>query len=257
MLSVVIPVHNEEECIENTIRVFNEALLHDNINHELLVVNDHSSDKTVEILERLKKEIKELRFIDNDSSMGFGSAITKGLNNFKGDCVTFVMGDLSEDPQDLLKYYYEMQKGYDCVFGSRFIKGGEVSNYPKHKLFLNRIGNWLLMALFFIKYNDITNPFKLYTREAIEGIKPIFSKHYNIELEIPLKAIIRGYSYSIVSNKWIGRKFGYSKFKIKELGPKYFFMIGYCLLEKWLTASDYKKVQEYREIANKSNANGK
>jgi len=151
------------------------------------------------------------------------------------------MADISDSPVDLVNYYRKMQEGYDCVFGSRFIKGSRVIDYPAHKLILNRLGNMLTMALFAIKYNDVTNAFKLYRKEVINGVKPLLSHHFNLTVEIPLKAIIRGYSYCVVPNSWTNRKKGFSKFKIKELGSRYLFIILYCLLEKWLSMGDYRK----------------
>ena len=234
MLSIIIPAYNEEECIENTVKAFNDKLKKENIKHEILVIDDHSTDKTVEILEKLNKKIKELRLIHNDYPNGFGSTIIKGLNNYKGDYVTIVMADLSDSPDDLVKFYNEIQKGYDCVFGSRFIKGGKVVDYPKFKLVLNRLGNTMIRILFFMRYNDTTNPFKLYRSRTIEGVKPLVSRDFNLEVEIPLKAIVRGYSYSVVPNTWINRDGGESKFKIKEMGGKYMLTIIYCYLERLL-----------------------
>jgi len=241
MLSLVMPAHNEEGCIEETVRAFHNALFRDRIDHEILVIRDHCSDKTEEILENLQKEIKELKHMDNKSKAGFGSAVVTGLRNFKGDYVSIIMADLSDSPEDLIKYYNEIKKGYDCVFGSRFIKGGRVIDYPVHKLILNRIVNNLIRILFWIKYNDTTNAFKMYKKETIKGLEPFISKHFNLTVELPLKAIARGYSYSVVPNKWKNRKTGTSKLKIKEMGSRYFFIIFYCLLEKWLSQGDYKK----------------
>jgi len=234
MLSIIIPAQNEEEVIENTIRVFNKVLNARKIKHEILVVNDHSEDNTLKILFKLEKEIKELRHIDNLSSNGFGTTIIQGLNNFEGDYVTIVMADLSDDPHDLIRYYDKIKKGYDCVFGSRFIKGGKVINYPKFKLILNRLGNNFMRLLFWIKYNDITNPFKLYSRETIDGIKPLISRHFNLEVEIPLKAIVRGYTYTVLPNTWKNRTKGLAKFKIIKMGVGYFIIILYCFIEKSL-----------------------
>ncbi len=235
-----MPAHNEEGSIEETIKVFNKVLKEEKIAHEILVVNNGSSDNTEKLLLQLEKDLKELRHI-NEPRKGYGLAVIKGLENFKGDYVTIVMADYSDSPKDLLKYYYEIKKGYDCVFGSRFIKGGETFNYPRHKLILNRLGNVAIKILFGIKYNDTSNAFKIYKKETIEGLKPFISKQFNLTIELPLKAIVRGYSYSVVPNKWRNRKAGVAKFKIQEMGSRYFFIIFYCLLEKWLSQGDYKK----------------
>lgn len=241
MLSIIIPAHNEENCIAETIRAFNKTLKKNKIKHEIEVVNDHSTDKTVQVLDKLKKEIKELWYVDNEFTPGFGTAIIKGLKSFKGDYVTIVMADLSDDPRELVTYYRKIKEGYDCVFGSRFIKGGRVVDYPLHKLVFNRLCNNTIKILFWIKYNDITNPFKLYTRETIKALEPFISKHFNLEVEIPLKAIVRGYTYTVVPNTWRNRTKGIAKFNIKEMGSRYFFIIIYCLIEKILTKGDYRK----------------
>lgn len=241
-LSIIIPAHNEEGSIEETVLAFHEKLKLEKINHEILVINDNSKDKTENILKKLANKIPQLRYINNQPPNGFGFAVRAGLENFKGDCVAVVMADLSDRPQDLVNYYRRMIKGnYDCVFGSRFIKGGKTMDYPKFKMFLNRVTNTIIRVLFGIRYNDVTNAFKLYKRETIEGLKPFLSHHFNLTVELPLKAIVRGFSYSVVPNHWTNRKEGESKLKLKEMGSRYFFIILYCLLEKWLSRGDYKK----------------
>lgn len=240
-LSLVIPCHNEEGNIKETVQAFNKTLKKAEIEHEILFINDNSTDKTEAALKELSKNIAEVRYLNNKPPNGFGFAVRKGLDNFQGDYVAIVMADLSDRPIDLVSYYKKALGGYDCVFGSRFIKGGKVLEYPKHKLILNRLGNFIIKILFGIRYNDVTNAFKLYSKETIEGLKPFLSHHFNLTVELPLKAIVRGYNYAVVPNHWINRKEGESKFKIKEMGSRYFFIILYCLLEKWLSRGDYKK----------------
>jgi dolichol-phosphate mannosyltransferase len=241
-LSVVIPAHNEEGSISETVLVFHEQLKLEKINHEILVINDNSKDDTEKILKDLSKKISEVRHVKNKPPNGFGWAVRAGLENFKGDCVAVVMADLSDRPVDLVAYYRKFETGkYDCVFGSRFIKGGKTIDYPKTKMVLNRFTNGVIRFLFNIRYNDVTNAFKLYSRETIEGTKPFMSHHFNLTVELPLKAIVRGYSYTVVPNYWTNRTTGESKLKLKEMGSRYFFIILYCLLEKWLSRGDYKK----------------
>jgi dolichol-phosphate mannosyltransferase len=154
------------------------------------------------------------------------------------------MADLADDPEDLVRYYHEIKKGYDCVFGSRFIKGGKVIDYPWVKKIINRIANMIIRMVMRIKYNDTTNAFKLYKREVIDGVKPILSPHFNLTIELPLKAIIRGYSYTVVPNSWTNRKYGVSKLKIKEMGSRYFFILVYCFVEKYFSRGDFKRKVE-------------
>lgn len=241
-LSIVIPAHNEEASIEETVLAFHEKLKLEKIPHEILVINDNSSDKTENILKELSKKYAPVRYINNKPPNGFGFAVRAGLEQFKGDCVAVVMADMSDRPVDLVKYYRTMiSDNVDAVFGSRFIKGGKTIDYPKTKLYLNRFTNGIIKVLFGIRYNDVTNAFKLYRRDTINGVKPFLSHHFNLTVEIPLKAIVRGYSYSVVPNYWTNRKDGESKLKIKEMGSRYFYIILYCLLEKWLSRGDYKK----------------
>jgi dolichol-phosphate mannosyltransferase len=241
-LSIVIPAYNEEAVIEKTVTAFHNELEKAKIPHEILVINDNSKDKTEKILKSLEKNIKELRHINNIPPNGFGFAARRGLENFKGDCVALVMADMSDRPVDLVAYYRKMVEGnYDAVFGSRFIKGGKTVGYPKNKIFLNRFTNNVIRFLFRIRYNDTTNAFKLYKRETMEGLKPFLSHHFNLTVELPLKTIVRGYSYAVVPNYWTNRAVGQSNLKIKEMGSRYFYIILYCLLEKWLSRGDYKK----------------
>jgi dolichol-phosphate mannosyltransferase len=241
-LSLVIPAYNEEQSLSETLFAFYRKLSSSGIDHEILVVNDNSKDNTVALLDKLKTEIPTLVYVTNTGSNGFGYAVRKGLEHFSGDCVAVVMADLSDSPDDLVNFYNKMVEGnYDCVFGSRFMKGGKTIDYPKLKLVINRIANFIVQMCFALKYNDCTNAFKLYKRETIEGIQPLLAPHFNLTLEMPLKAIVRGYTYAVMPNTWTNRKQGVSKLKIREMGSRYFFILLYCLIEKFFSRGDYRK----------------
>jgi dolichol-phosphate mannosyltransferase len=151
------------------------------------------------------------------------------------------MADGSDDSQDLVAGYRKLEEGYDCTFGSRFIRGGHVVDYPLHKLVLNRMANWFIKVIFGIRYNDVTNAFKLYRRQVVDGIQPILSHHFNLTVELPLKAITRGFSYAVIPIRWYNRKSGISKLKIKEMGSRYLFIVLYVWLEKHLSRGDYRR----------------
>jgi dolichol-phosphate mannosyltransferase len=241
-LSVVIPAHNEEGCIESTVRALFQKLSSEKVDHEILVINDNSSDSTESILVRLRKEITSLRFINNTPPHGFGFAVRKGLDSFTGDAVAVYMADASDTPEDLMRYFRLMEKTHaDCIFGSRFMRDSKVVDYPWFKLILNRFANLFIQILFGLKYNDTTNAFKLYRKHVIDGIRPILSHHFNLTVELPLKAIVRGYTYQVVPNSWINRKAGVSKLKIKEMGSRYLFIVLYCLIEKLFSRGDYHR----------------
>lgn len=250
-LSVVIPAHNEEGCIESTVRSLVERLRSEAIEHEIVVVNDNSSDRTRELVTNLSKEFAGVRLIDNHPPHGFGFAVRKGLEFFTGDAVAIFMADASDSPDDLVKFYRTMiEKNVDCVFGSRFEKESKVIDYPLPKLILNRLANLFIRVIFAMRYNDTTNAFKLYRKEVIEGTKPHLSYHFNLTVELPLKAIVRGFTYEIVPNSWTNRKHGVSKLKIQEMGSRYLFIVLYCLIEKWLSRGDYIKQQSARRSEN-------
>lgn len=241
-LSIVIPAYNEEGSIAETITTLYATLVKYEIPHEIVVTNDNSKDNTENILKELQTKIPTLVYYTNTGPNGFGYAVRYGLERFTGDCVAIMMADLSDDPEDLVKYYQTMQSGnYDCVFGSRFIKGGKVIGYPKHKYWINRLANFIVRISVGMRYNDTTNAFKLYKKETMEGLKPFLSPHFNLTLELPLKAIVRGYSYTVLPNSWTNRKHGISKLKIKEMGSRYFFILMYCLIEKFFSRGDFKK----------------
>ncbi len=234
-LSIVIPAHNEEGCIQETVTAIIDRLTAANIQHNVLVINDNSQDDTEKILSRLSETYPQVRYINNEPPCGFGLAVRKGLENFTGDAVAIVMADGSDSPDDIVTYYEKFCEGYDCVFGSRFIQDSSVSGYPLHKLVINRMANWFIKILFGIPFNDTTNAFKGYRQHVIRGIAPIFSRHFNITVELPLKGIVRGYSYAIVPISWKNRTTGISKLKLQEMGSRYLFIVLHVLMEKYLS----------------------
>jgi len=240
-LSVVIPARNEVDCIASTLEHLHLELQLRQVPHEIVVVDDASTDATVKILEKLQPHIPELVVLRNPGPHGFGRAVNYGLQHMTGDAVVIMMADESDDCRDVVRYWNLLNDGYECVFGSRFIRGGGTIDYPRLKLVLNRVANLFLKLLFGYKLNDTTNAFKAYRRTVIEGCQPIISPHFNITVELPLKAITRGYSWVSVPIIWRNRRTGESKLRIREMGSRYLFVCLYVLLEKWLSRGDYRR----------------
>jgi len=241
LLSIVIPARDEESCVCSTVEKLHVELRLQNIPHEIIVVDDGSTDRTWEMLLDLQKRLPNLRPVQNKGLHGFGRAIIYGLDQMSGDAVVIMMADESDDGRDVVRYWQELNKGFDCVFGSRFIKGGGVIDYPFTKLKLNRMANFFLKVLFGIRLNDTTNAFKAYRRTAIDGCRPLIAPHFNLTVELPLKSIVRGYTWTVIPITWRNRRTGQAKLKIREMGSRYLFICLYVWLEKYFSRGDYKK----------------
>ena len=239
-LSVVIPAHDEEASVGRTVEGVSAALDSASIDHEIVVVDDASTDRTSAVVNRLVDADPRVRYVRSHYPGGFGFAVRAGLERFTGDAVAIVMADGSDAPEDLVRYHQLLEEGYDCALGSRFLAGSSVRNYPTLKLALNRIVNWGIRVLFRHSYNDTTNAFKAYRREVIEQMQPLLSHHFNLTVEMPLKAIVRGYSYATPPISWTNRTDGESKLGLREMGSRYLFIALYVLLEHYLSRGDYR-----------------
>ena len=240
-LSIVIPARDEEGCIGETLRTLLASLRAAAVPAEVVVVDDGSADRTAACVVELAADHPEIVLVRNQGRHGFGMAVRTGLAAILGDAVAIMMADGSDSPADLVAYYRKLEEGWDCVFGSRFIRGGRVVDYPAHKLVLNRLANWFIQVLFGLRLNDTTNAFKAYRREVVDGVQPLISPHFNLTVEMPLKAIVRGYSYTVVPISWTNRQAGISKLKIKEMGSRYLFIVMYIWLERMLARGDYHR----------------
>jgi len=231
-VSIIIPIRNEELILKKIVEQLENKL--ESLNCEIVLINDFSTDDTFSILEKLIENKNQFKLYNNKKK-GLGGAITEGINKSSGESICVMMSDLSDDIEDFKRYHNIIkEEKVDAVFGSRFIKGSKLIDYPKKKLILNRIFNTVTKFLFFSDYNDFTNAFKIYKKSAILKTFPLVSESFNIFLELPLKIISRKMNYKIIPISWSNRKEGNSKFDIKELKSKYLFTLIYCWLEKIL-----------------------
>ena len=241
LLSVVIPCRNEEGAIASTVEHLQVELRLHGVEHEIVTVDDGSTDSTWAVLRELEGRVPTLRPVQNTGENGFGRAIVCGIDHSQGDGVVIMMADESDDCRDVVRYWELLNQGWDAVMGSRFVKGGGVIDYPAHKLLINRLANLFLRVMFRAPLNDFTNAFKAYRRRALEGCRPFLSPHFNLTVELPLKTIVRGYSWTVVPITWRNRRSGISKLKIREMGSRYLFIALYCWLEKYFSRGDYKQ----------------
>jgi dolichol-phosphate mannosyltransferase len=273
LLSVVIPAKDEEGCVASTVEHLHLELSLRGVPHEIIVVDDGSTDATWSILQEKVRRLNSpggdqsavtsdelsvrgeeravLRAIKNNGPHGFGRAITKGLDAMRGDAVVIFMADESDDCRDVVRYWEKLKEGYDCVFGSRFMKGGGTIDYPPVKLFMNRMANAFVRLMFRHGLNDTTNAFKAYRKQVIDGVRPILSPHFNITVELPLKAIVRGYNFAVIPITWRNRRHGVAKLKIKEMGSRYLFICLYVWLEKYFSRGDYRRSEQGVEVCHR------
>lgn len=241
LYSIVIPARDEQDSLPHTLEALSTALQREAVPHEIVVVDDGSVDRTWTVLQDLRLRLKTLMPVQNPGPHGFGRAIIQGLNHSRGDAVVIMMADSSDDPEDAVRYWRLLNEGWECVFGSRFMKGGSVVDYPRIKLIVNRLANLFIRVMFAVPLNDTTNAFKAYRRTVIDGCRPLLAPHFNLTVELPLKAIVRGYSWTVVPISWRNRRHGTAKLKIKEMGSRYFFICMYVWLEKYFSRGDYRR----------------
>ncbi|HCO24427.1 MAG: cell wall biosynthesis glycosyltransferase [Gimesia sp.] len=237
-LSVLIPAYNEEQNIGKCLAEIQSVLRKEHIPYEIIVVNDNSTDGTAEIvLEKIKTD-SAIHLENRTLPSGFGRAIRSGLSVVQGDVVIIYMADQSDDPNNLVDYYRKIEEGYDCVFGSRFIQGSHVENYPHFKRFVNRIVNTVMKYMFWTRFNDLTNAFKAYRTEVIEDCGPYHASHFNITLEMSLGALIRKYNIAEIPINWYGRTWGCSNLHLREMGRKYLSTLLMMFFQRVLIADD-------------------
>ncbi|MBN8220774.1 MAG: glycosyltransferase family 2 protein [Spirochaetes bacterium] len=239
VLSVVIPAYNEEQNIGPTVTEIAAKLKGAMIPYEIIVVNDNSRDATPDVVRALQKKDRNIKLVNRMPPGGFGRAVRSGLESISGDIATIVMADLSDDPEDIIRYYRLIaDEGYDAVFGSRFMRGAKVVEYPLVKLYVNRIVNKMMQILFWTKHNDLTNAFKAYRTDVIRSVLPLHGAHFNITIELSLSVLIRRYKIAACPIRWYGRKWGQSNLKLRAMGRRYLATLVKIWFERLLILDD-------------------
>jgi len=238
-LSIVIPACNEAENIKDCLDALRRSLTPvPEIDYEIIVVDDNSSDDTAEIVRREQQSDESIRLVCRTDSRGYGRAVRSGLEVVTGNVAIPFMADLSDDPEDVIRYYRTIKEGYDCVFGSRFLRESRVTGYSLGKLIVNRLVNRLLQLLFLTPFNDLTNAFKAYRMKVIRTCGPYEGSHFNLTLEMSLSALSRRYLIAQIPISWNGRKKGTSKLRLLSMGRRYFATLMHAFFDHWLISDD-------------------
>jgi dolichol-phosphate mannosyltransferase len=237
-LSMLIPAYNEENNLPDVLKSLQHAFRKELIPYEIVVVNDNSRDGTAAVIEACRVEDSSVRTINRRPPGGVGRAIRAGMELVTGEVVIVYMADGSDHPADAVAYYRKIEEGYDCVFGSRFIKGSRVTDYPRLKLVINRIVNKAMQWLFHCPFNDLTNAFKAYRADVLRECGPFRASHFNITIEMSLAAVIRNYHIAQIPIGWTGRTWGSSNLRLAEMGRRYLSTLIKSLAEWFLISDD-------------------
>lgn len=227
-ISIVIPVHNEEEIISETIKNIENKL---NLDYEIIIVNDHSTDDTSVIVKNLMRQYSNLMLVENDTGRGFADALRKGFSISNSDLIIPVMADLCDDPQTIAVMHDKVLDGFDVVCGSRYMKKGGKIGGPKLQSFFSRFVGLSLKHIIRIPTSDVSNSFKCYRRNVLEGIQTQ-SEGFELSMEITVKAYFAGYKITEVPTVWQGRYIGKSKFYLLRVAPSYIKLYLWAILKK-------------------------
>lgn len=229
-LSIVIPAHNEQN---NITEVINRIEDFEDLDYELIVVNDHSTDATSKIVDKLSWQYNNIKLVENKLNRGFANALKTGFNNIGTDLVIPVMADLCDDLSTVKKMLEKINQGYDIVCGSRYIKGGARLGGSKIKGFLSFFVGKSLHYLLDLPTHDIANAFKMYRKKVIDSIE-IKSKGFEISMEIALKAYYLGFKITEVPTIWKERTKGKSSFRMLKLLPNYLKLYLWAIFKQFI-----------------------
>jgi glycosyltransferase involved in cell wall biosynthesis len=221
-VSVIIPAYKEEEHIAHTITETIAGLRLNQSNFEVLVVLDSvPGDRTDLIIHELCGKFAEMRLIERSGKRGVGDAIRTGIMAAKGNIFVPVMGDNSENSNDLVKLVNAVAQGYDMAIGDRF-KNGKPNGYPVLKYIANRCCNFLIKLMFSVPSSDTTNAFKAYSATVLKQLD-ISSKGFEVFVEMPLKVFFAVPNANIanISVQHFVRKKSEAKLSLLKEGPRY------------------------------------
>jgi glycosyltransferase involved in cell wall biosynthesis len=219
-LSIVIPTYNEKEFARESIISSAEQLKQICSSGEIVVVDD-STDKTIDTLNQLRREVKSLKVIHRKKARGVGSAIRLGLGQAAGKFAIILMADAPYDSDYFVSILEKLRQGYQLVSTSRFLPGCKIVRYPPTK----RLGNFLcnnVIKAAFLRWDlgDFTTLFKGLQRKPILKLG-LESNGFELGAEMEMKAIKRGYKISEVAVDWVERSTGSSKLVLRQQAAGY------------------------------------
>jgi dolichol-phosphate mannosyltransferase len=210
---VIIPTYKESENIEALVR----AILSQDIQFDILIIDDNSPDGTADIVKNLQHSFASLNIIERKGKLGLGTAYMTGFKWAleKGyDYIYEMDADFSHDPDDLVRLYNACSNGgADVAIGSRYISGVNVVNWPLSRVLMSYFASIYVRMVTGMKIMDTTAGFKCYKREVLENIRPyhIKSVGYGFQIEMKFTAWKLGYKIVEIPIIFTDRKLGSSK----------------------------------------------
>lgn len=204
-LSVIIPAYNQEKNIEKTIRSIFSYLKDKNIEHEIIVVTDGSTDRTADIVRLLKTELSTLELIELENNRGKGFAVKTGMLKARGNFRLFTDADNATTIDHIEKMMPYFKEGYGIVIASIAVKGYNVAagSEPLWRRIFGKLGNLFIQIMAVPGIHDTQRGFKIFIAAAADKIYPkITIDRWGFDIEVLALARKLGYKIKEVPVNW-------------------------------------------------------
>jgi glycosyltransferase involved in cell wall biosynthesis len=212
--SVIVPMYNEEENVVNTASQICNALDGFGGTWEVVIVNDGSTDRTLEIAQGLSSQDPRVRVVSHPRNFGRGKGLRTGFDHTRGEIIATIDADLSYGPEHLLDLLRALRDdlSLDFVIGSPYTEGGSTEGVPPHRLLISKWGNKIIGLALNAHVDTATGILRAYRRRVLAALE-LESDGKEIHLEILSKAIALGFRFREVPAVLKGREAGTSKFR--------------------------------------------
>jgi len=223
--SIIIPCYNEKTTIEI---ILNKVLKNINEDDQIIIVDDKSTDGTIDILKKIKLEKSNISILFHDRNLGKGAAIQTALSQQLNELIIIQDADLEYDPRDYSKLILPFEEtDADVVYGSRFLGG---SKYVRIHFFWHYLANKILTffcnAFANLNLTDMETGYKVFKKSAIDQIN-LKEKSFGIEPELTLKLAKKKFKFYEVPISYNGRSYSEGK----KIGLKDAFVAFYCIIK--------------------------
>jgi dolichol-phosphate mannosyltransferase len=213
-ISFIVPAHNEDENIQCLVEQLILTCRQWYFSYEVLIVDDHSTDHTLELSEKLARRYDNVFLVKNTSAhRGMGSALQYGAGKAQGRFICWLMADMSDDLMLIEPMRQELIKGTDLVIASRYMGSDIKAGRPKWKIFLSRHYSVFARIWFGFHVHDITNAYRMFKKDMLNGLK-LNATSFAISPEMAIKAHLCGFIIAEKQATYQGRVHGRSKFRI-------------------------------------------